>query len=320
MSGAPVSFGGGICRGTINIHNNQLGMQPLSLTRLSSEAQLRAEARRIVGVIPAAGFARRLGAISCSKEMLPVGFQNGSCVAGRGRKPVSQYLVEQMKFAGCAQVYFVVRAGKWDIAEYYQSGRDFGLDIAYLMMGDPWGPPFTLSQATSFVRGATVVVGFPDILVHPQDALARTVARLRQTEADVVLGTFPAARNDLCDIVQSESGGRVVRLVPKEEASKDVDRQLTWMFAAWGPRFTSFLHQEISRLGKLAQIQRDSSVTAAEPEWPLGAVIASGMNAGLSIDSVFFRDGVFLDIGLPGRLAEAARFPGVWGGAEASLS
>ncbi len=268
--------------------------------------------RRIAGLIPAAGRATRLGDMPWSKELLPVGFQPG---AGEGHprpKPVSQYLVEQMKRAGCTQVFFIVRRGKWDIADYFADGRRFGLDIAYLMMHEPWGPPFTLSQAAPFVADATVVVGFPDIVIHPPDALAQTVAHLDATAADVVLGTFPAPPEDACDLVQSDASGRVFRLVPKEDNPDLGDQRSTWILAAWGPRFTAFLREKVRELARIARAQGGDGTR--EPEWPVGSVIASAIEAGLAVGSVHFPHGTFLDIGAPRRLVDAARFPGIWDG------
>jgi glucose-1-phosphate thymidylyltransferase len=135
-----------------------------------------------------AGRATRLGDIPCSRELLPFGFQAASPGSDAHPKPVSQYLVEQMKLASCTHLFFIVRSGRWDIADYYGSGSRFGLDIGYRMMGEPWGPPFTLN-----LGGATVVLGFPDILIHPCDAI----------EADAVLATFPARADDCCDLAQA---------------------------------------------------------------------------------------------------------------------
>jgi glucose-1-phosphate thymidylyltransferase len=153
-------------------------------------------ARPIVGVIPAAGRATRLAPLPCSKELLPVGV-HAEPAALRGRpKVVSHYLLERMRDAGASRVFFVVRSGKFDIADYHGDGSALGLNLAYLVMGEPWGPPFSIAQAAPFVGEATVLAGFPDILIEPRDAFARAVARLDATGADVVLGVYPLSRRD----------------------------------------------------------------------------------------------------------------------------
>ena len=115
----------------------------------------------IVGLIPAAGRATRLAPIPCSKELLPVGFQSAADGAAGRPKPVSQYLLERMRLGGATKVFFIARPGKWDIADYYGDGSRLGLHLGYLHVGAPWGPPFTLAQATPFIGDANVVFGFP---------------------------------------------------------------------------------------------------------------------------------------------------------------
>ncbi len=139
-----------------------------------------------------AGRATRFGDIPCGGELLAIGSQAGSPGSDAHPKPVSQYLVEQMKLAGWAQLFFIVRSGRWDIADYYGGGSRFGLDIGYRMMGEPWGLPLTHN-----LGGATVVLGFPHILIHPCDAI----------EADAVLATFPARANDCCNLAQVTGAG-----------------------------------------------------------------------------------------------------------------
>ena len=91
----------------------------------------------VVGVIAAAGRATRLAPLPCSKELLPIGVHREPA-ALRGRpKAVSQYLLERMRAAGARRVFFVVRGGKFDIADYYGDGSRLKLSIAYLMMNEP---------------------------------------------------------------------------------------------------------------------------------------------------------------------------------------
>ena len=115
-------------------------------------------ARPIVGVIPAAGRATRLAPLPCSKELLPVGVHDEPA-ALRGRpKVVSHYLLERMRDAGASRVFFVLRSGKFDIADYHGDGSALGLSLAYLVVGEPWGPPFSIAQAAPFVGEATVLM------------------------------------------------------------------------------------------------------------------------------------------------------------------
>ncbi|MCL4182893.1 MAG: hypothetical protein KJ011_05540 [Burkholderiaceae bacterium] len=264
--------------------------------------------RPVIGVIAAAGRATRLAPLPCSKELMPIGVHREPAEL-RGRpKAVSQYLLEKMRAAGARRIFFVVRSGKFDIADYYGDGSRLGLSIAYLMMNEPWGPPFSAAQAAPFVDGATVLFGFPDILIQPEDCFVRACDRLRETGADIVLGLFRGALTDALDLVRTDEQGRVVELVTKEERPPRGDGDTGYMLAAWGPGFTRFLVDETRRLSALAH----SGAHGPAPDWPMGAVIAAAIHAGLHVDSVFLPDARFLDIGTPEGLAAAGEFPGVW--------
>lgn len=282
---------------------------PHSAASLPSAAADRAPpaARPVVGLIPAAGRATRMAPLPCSKELFPVGV-HGAPEALRGRpKVVSQYLLDKMVAGGATQAFFVIRPGKFDIAEYYGDGSRLGLSIAYLMMGEPWGPPFSVAQAVPFIGDATVLFGFPDILVHPDDAFVRVRARLESGGADLVLGLFRAARAVPMDVVEVDATGRVRRLVTKEANPARGDADLGYLVAAWGPSFTRFLGEETARLSAEARSGRHGP----SPEWPMGAVIDAAIAAGLHVDSLVIDDARFLDIGTPAGLAAAAVFPGV---------
>ncbi len=268
----------------------------------------------IVGLIPAAGRATRLAPLPFSKELVPVGLQRAADGADRRPKPVSQYLIERMRAAGAARVFIIARQGKWDLADYYGDGSRLGLRMAYLHVGAPWGPPFTLAQAGPFIGDADVVFGFPDILIDPVDSFSPLLDRKRATGADVVLGLFAARAHEPGDVISVDANGRVTGLQTKEERPQRPDHYTCWMFAVWNARFTRFLSEECARLAVQAEAAVKQDPAAKAPEWPVGAVIAAAIRAGLHVDSVRFDEGRFLDIGTPDGLVEAATFPGVWQG------
>jgi glucose-1-phosphate thymidylyltransferase len=268
----------------------------------------------IVGLIPAAGRATRLAPIPCSKELLPVGFQSAADGAAGRPKPVSQYLLERMRLGGASKVFFIARPGKWDIADYYGDGSRLGLRLAYLHVGAPWGPPFTLSQATPFIGDATVVFGFPDILIDPPDSFTPLLARMDATNADVVLGLFDCSRDEPGDVVQTDAHGRLTSLETKEERPVRPDRYTCWMFAVWRASFTRFLTSHCRTLEAQAERTVREAPGGPAPEWPVGAIIAAAMREGLHVNSVFFESGRFLDVGIPAGITAAAGFPGVWNG------
>ncbi len=275
-----------------------------------------ASGAEIVGLIPAAGRATRLAPLPCSKELVPIGFQTAAEGADRRPKPVSQYLLDRMKRAGARKVFFIARAGKWDIADYYGDGSRLGLHLAYLHVGAPWGPPFSIAQAVPFIGDANVVFGFPDILIHPVDSFSPLLDRLASTGADIVLGLFDCRAHEPGDVIERDPSGRVTGLQTKEERPLRPDRYVCWMFAAWRGSFTRFLAEECGRLAIQAEAMVQAAPAARAPEWPVGAIVAAAIRAGLHVDSVFFPQGRFLDVGTPDGITAAGAFPVVWDGME----
>ncbi|MEZ5657383.1 MAG: hypothetical protein R3E83_02295 [Burkholderiaceae bacterium] len=266
-----------------------------------------------IAIIPAAGRATRLGELPCSKELIPVGFFNDG---GRARpKPVSRYLLEQFVRSGCRRAFFVLREQKWDIARYYGAGVSMGMDIGYLMMNEPYGPPFTIAQALPFVGDAPIMTGFPDILLEPPDAFAQAWRALSEGDADVMLGSFPAGPGDSTDLVSGPrpAGARVgpVRRLEPKEANPVWDTDCdTWLFAIWRAPFSRYLAQALDQL----RLRVPAAAQISPPEWPLGTILAMALADGLRIDRIHFPQGRFLDVGAPDRLARAGDFPGVWNG------
>jgi len=123
----------------------------------------------LAGVIPAAGTGSRLGALPCSKELMPVGFHDKEKSEKSQPKVVSHYLLEKMHQAGVSKVYMILSKGKWDIPAYFGDGKMLDLNIGYLLMDLPFGVPFTIDQVYPFAKESMIVFGFPDILFNRID-------------------------------------------------------------------------------------------------------------------------------------------------------
>jgi glucose-1-phosphate thymidylyltransferase len=255
--------------------------------------------REIVGIVPAAGRATRLGPLPCSKELYPIGFTTGADDRGLRPKPVGQFLLEHFRRAGARRAFIVLRKGKWDIPEFFGDGASIGLAIAYLMMNLPHGVPYTVDQAHDFVREATVVFGFPDMLVEPENAYSLTVAHLKETRADVALGVFPTDQPHLGDPIEFDEHGRIRKILVKPMES---DLRYTWALAAWEPSFTAFMHEFVAERERRAGTQRPPA-----SELHMSHVIMAAMEAGLRVEALHLPDGRFLDIGVPKNLVEGLR-------------
>ncbi|PRY11224.1 glucose-1-phosphate thymidylyltransferase [Pontibacter ummariensis] len=250
----------------------------------------------IVGLVPAAGLGSRLEPIPCSKELFPVGFATHPVYGKPHPKVVSQYLLEHMQRAGAGKAYFVLRKGKWDIPNYFGDGTQLGMHLAYLIMGRPYGTPFSLDQAYPFIQGKQVVFGFPDILFEPKNAFEQLLKRQQETEADVVLGLYKVPSPHKWDMVKTDDGGRVEHIVRKPLCT---DLTYGWAIACWGARFTQFMHAHLEQIQEQVQ-ERGQEVS-------VGEVIQEGIHNGLSVQSVCFDDSSCLDIGTPEDLRQAIK-------------
>jgi glucose-1-phosphate thymidylyltransferase len=250
--------------------------------------------QRVVGLIPAAGQATRIAPLPCSKELYPIGFHCADIENPRP-KVVAHYLLEKMKFAGVSTAYIVLRVGKWDIPAYFADGSGLDMQIAYLMMGAPFGVPFTLNQAYPFVRDSIVAFGFPDILFEDNDAFTRLLDRLSDADADIVLGLFPANHPSKEDTVDFTSDGHVrdITLRPSNSSLR-----YTWGIAVWAPRFTEFLHDYVNERIPNA---------ARNPELSAGHAIKAAIDAGCSVSALVISENPYLDIGTPEDLLLATR-------------
>ncbi|MBW4633049.1 MAG: dTDP-glucose pyrophosphorylase [Iphinoe sp. HA4291-MV1] len=265
--------------------------------------------RQIIGLLPAGGQATRISPLPLSKELYPLGFQDFGDKCNWRPKVVSHYLLEKMQLAGINEAYFILRSGKWDIPAYFGDGTMLSMSLGYLIMGLPYGVPFTLDQAFPFVQDAVVALGFPDILFQPEDAYVRILTRLDVSNADVVLGLFPTDKPQKAGMVDFDDEGRVRLIIEKPRHS---DLRYMWGIAVWTPAFTQFLHEY------LTTVKANSNLSQL-PEIPIGDVIQAAINKGFHVEAETFSDGTYLDVGTPDDLVRAVRYFAVLADGESEL-
>jgi glucose-1-phosphate thymidylyltransferase len=242
----------------------------------------------LIGLLPAGGKATRIAPLPCSKELFPVGFRPVD--QGRSLRPkvVCHYLLEKMRLAGATKAYIILREGKWDIPAYLKNGKMLDMRLAYLIMDLPFGVPYTLDQAFPFVQHAMVVFGFPDIIFQPDDAYVQLLARQAESNAEIVLGLFPAHQPDKMDMVNLDPHRRVcgIQIKPTE-----TDLKYTW-----------YLRVNLS-VSSFNTADKDSD---RQRELFVGDVIQAAIDDGLKVDAVIFVNGSYWDIGTPEDLVNAA--------------
>jgi glucose-1-phosphate thymidylyltransferase len=259
--------------------------------------------REVIGLVPAGGQATRIAPLPCSKELYPVGFRP---VKDRSLRPkvICHYLLEKMRLAGITRAYIVLREGKWDIPAYLGDGTMLDMHLAYLMMRLPFGAPYTIDQAYPFLQDALVVFGFPDIIFHPDDAFMQLLARQTTTDADIVLGLFPAHQPQKVDMVDLDDDGRIRLIVIKPPHTH---LRYTWIIAVWTPVFTRFMHEHLAAIQSVSG-QGDAGNSAPEQrELFVGDVIQAAIHDNLRVEAVLFPDDTYLDIGTPDDLVKAVR-------------
>ncbi len=254
----------------------------------------------IVGLVPVGGLANRLQPIPGSKALLPIGYREMEDQSLRP-KPVSMYLLEKYRQAGATKCFFILRKGKWDIPAYYGAGadKDIGMDLAYLIIEIPFGTPYSLDQAFPFTKHDLVLLGFPDIMIGPDNLYEKLLQKLTATQADVVVGLYRVhseAQARGTDMVETDPTGKITNIFIKPDAT-----QLThaWVNAVWTPNFTAFMHE---------YLQEDLEKRKKDPEIPeiyVGHMMQAAVEAGLTVQALRFDNETFQDIGTPEGWAKA---------------
>ncbi len=235
----------------------------------------------LVAVLPAAGRARRLGRLPCSKEILPIPDRSPG---GPRLTTGIETALAAARIAGATEAAVVLAPSKRDIPAYLGDGERHGIPITYIEAADSKNSPDTVSRAADWADTRDLLVLFPDILWEPVRDLDR-LAGERRNGADAAMLLVPTVRGDKVDIVSVEPGGRVTDLAMKPGAGHT---GLTWTCARWSSRVTEFLCQNLSHFSD-----------RLEGEMHIGHVVACAIRSGFDIRGVAAPDGHALDIGTP---------------------
>jgi glucose-1-phosphate thymidylyltransferase len=156
--------------------------------------------RRVVGIVPAAGYATRLQPLDGSKEVYRV-----------GGRPLMDYVVERMRAAQCDELRVVTRPDKRDVVEH---ARELGARVLERR-------PETLAQSIALgldglAAAEVALIGFPDTIWDAEDGFAHLVDAL-DDEQDVALGVFVSAEPQRSDVVSLDASGVVTAVDVKPE-------------------------------------------------------------------------------------------------------
>jgi glucose-1-phosphate thymidylyltransferase len=184
------------------------------------------------GIVPAAGQGSRMQPLAFSKELLPV----GSRTEGDRERPraVSEYLVERLVLGGATKICFVISPGKSDILEYY-GGSVFSAEVFYAVQPRPAGLCDAVFRAAPLISiDDDVLVGLPDTIWYPADALARLPG------GGLAFLCFPVEQPQFFDAVVSDDDGTVREIQVKQPQPRS-----RWVWGAFklGGRTFHELHE-----------------------------------------------------------------------------
>jgi dTDP-glucose pyrophosphorylase len=177
----------------------------------------------MLGVIPAAGAARRLQPLPFSKELLPVGSQlkDGS----ERPRAVSEFIVERLISGGATRLCFVVAPRKLDIITYYGASVE-GVPVCYAIQPEPTGLCDAIFRGVPFASAdESIAIGLPDTVWFPADGLAAL------PERQLAFLLFQVEQPQLFDAVVTDELGSVREIQVKSAAATS-----DWIWGAFrGP-------------------------------------------------------------------------------------
>jgi glucose-1-phosphate thymidylyltransferase len=216
------------------------------------------------GIIPAAGNGTRIQPLAFSKELLPVGSRDDD--GSERPKAVSEYLIERMMIGGADKVCLVISPDKHDILHYF-GARFEEMSIAYVVQPHASGLCDAIFRASLLVGpDEPVIVGLPDTIWFPQDALSALPA----DRLSFLL--FPTTRPQLLDAVVLDARGGVeeIQVKPKTPRSQ-------WIWGAF--KMPGRVYHELRSLW-LARNKRDEYVGTLVNAWLAQGGTALGVRAG----------------------------------------
>lgn len=245
----------------------------------------------VIGLIPAAGRAKRLPMLPCSKEIYPIGtfkkVMEGQII--QYPKPIIAYLMERLSLAEVQKTIIITSKEKSDILRLLGDGKSFNMRLSYLVQEENNGMPYALNLAYPWVKDSIILFGMPDTVFFPENAFVALLEKYVSTKTDLTLGLFPTDKPEKFGMVKFDDDNNFIYTIDKPSST---DLKYMWGIACWSNTFSSFMNEYIN--------------TNREPkELVLGTVIQAAQGAGLRVNVLPFADGAYFDIGTPDDLQRA---------------
>lgn len=157
------------------------------------------------GVIPAAGRGARMGLLTRAvpKELLPV-----------GGKPSIQYAVEAMVGAGIEKIFIITGWKKHAVLDFFGSGKEFGVDIAYVVQDDVCGLSKAISAVEPFINEPFLTILGDDIF-YGEGLVSGIISDHIKRNAVATIGVEQVKDVSRFGVVVSDTTGKINTVVEK---------------------------------------------------------------------------------------------------------
>jgi glucose-1-phosphate thymidylyltransferase len=163
------------------------------------------------GVILHGGYGTKLRPLTYTlpKQLIPV-----------ANKPISQYVVENLKEAGIKDIAIVLgNIYQEKVREHYGSGQKFGVKFHYIQQKEPEGIAQAVGLCKDYVDNEPFVVYLGDNLI--KDGIDQLVKRFEKSNCDVMLLLCEVKNPQRFGVAKFDNSGKLVKVLekPKEPPS-----------------------------------------------------------------------------------------------------
>ncbi len=191
----------------------------------------------IIGILPCGGTGLRMRPFRYPKELLPI-YYHQSPIDNLIRPKLSiEYSLEAFKLAGMEKCFVIVPDWKPEIMRYLGSGFEHGINIAYLHNSKANGLSDAVLSMEPWSDNKLTCMALPDTQFKPQNAFVKIIEKLKEENADLVLGVFPTDEPECFAPVTLHTNGQVIKIEEKPLDSKIMN---TWGIAVWNSTFWNF--------------------------------------------------------------------------------
>jgi len=163
------------------------------------------------GIILHGGYGTKLRPLTHTgpKQLIPI-----------ANKPISQYVVEDLKNSGITEVAMVLGSIYPEkVKQHYGDGREFGVNIEYVQQDKPQGIAHAVSLCKDYVDNQPFIVYLGDNLI--KGGISELVKKFGNSNCDAMLLLCEVRNPQRFGVAKLDKNGKIIQLVekPKEPPS-----------------------------------------------------------------------------------------------------